>query len=135
MREIKFRAWDTDELEMLFSDPLDDYERSYSWFYGLEDRDVNGSVILMQFTGLHDKNGNEIYEGDILRTDEVGEDKQDLIVRFGDGEYDGGYYKYVGFYLDSAKKDGYAEGFNEAFDKDIEVVGNVYENPELLEKA
>ena len=53
MREIKFRAWDKDLLKM------------YSKWTVIPDDDR--SHILMQYTGLKDKNGVEIYEGDILK--------------------------------------------------------------------
>ena len=58
MREIKFRFWDSDFNEMVY---IDD-------FYFFEEHGIHNSndIQLMQFTGLHDKNGKEIYEGDIL---------------------------------------------------------------------
>jgi len=60
MREIKFRAWNKDDdvkeivcWEIILDDGFDKY---YS----------NPNTVLMQFTGLHDKNGKEVYEGDIV---------------------------------------------------------------------
>ena len=83
---------------------------------------------LCQYTGLTDKNGNKIWENDVVRyTDElVGMVKQDLIVWSGDC---------CSFARKHKSK--YAAGFqylwiNERTSKELEVIGNIFDNPELL---
>ena len=71
-REIKFRAWHKD-LKKMFKIGQITLEKGI-WNFEPNDRDFIGmsipcqpSFVLMQYTGLHDKNGKEIYEGDIIR--------------------------------------------------------------------
>ena len=127
-RELKFRAWKIKEKEMLPA-----YEIGAIDFFGgrmlrdteifFFDEDRYGDKVdlhLMQFTGLKDKNGKEIYEGDIIST----EAKVRLLV--------GWNTEYASFCLD---KDGwmYSHWFGESCNpKDCKVIGNIYENPELL---
>ena len=82
-------------------------------FYEFED------IILMQSTGLHDENGVEVFEGDVLKSKD-GTDG--LISRFIVEKDD----FYTGFI--PMNREGY--GFNRTM---CEVIGNIYENPELLE--
>lgn len=125
MRVPKFRAWVKDEKrmtdvhEMTFIDGEVYLISDITGFYAYEE------FKLMQSTGLKDKNGNEIYEGDIVRftlTDGfsyvVGEDG---MVK----------YKIGAFYILNGLTEYLISNINT---KDIEVVGDIYNNLELLEE-
>lgn len=71
-REIKFRVWDVENKEMLEVQELDFEPTFYGGRIAIRPDQYNDyfdteDMILMQYTGLHDKNGKEIYEGDIIR--------------------------------------------------------------------
>jgi uncharacterized phage protein (TIGR01671 family) len=123
MREIKFRAWDSELYEMSYSDPLDDLECASSWFNSLEDRDIraSGNIELMQYTGLKDKYGKEIYEGDIVKyLDIMDKDVMDEVM-----------WSFSGFDLRNYDH-GHPYDYGDTPWGGVEVIGNIYENPELL---
>lgn len=118
MKELKFRVWEEREKE---------YD---TWSYILDEsgnlcRNVYGALIgcdkkdyiVEQYTGLKDKNGNEIYVGDIL-LDDIGEPCEPWIVKFDDG-------KFIG------EIQGVVEDLFEL--TYLEIIGNIHENAELLE--
>lgn len=126
-REIKFRAWDDGKMV---------YEKDISHL-SLEDNDIyrlakffcnvrNDSKI-MQFTGFIDKNSNEIYEGDII--DLSGTYKYKVVYEAA---------KFVCYHV--IERYGRWGDLKRLFDADFseyyfQVVGNIFENPELLEKT
>ena len=62
MRDIKFRAWSKEKKEMIYFGIFDTDEG-----YHIQAQTMLEELPLMQYTGLHDKNGKEIYEGDIVK--------------------------------------------------------------------
>jgi len=129
MREFKFRAWDSIGKKMYNNVGIDKNGKPVSldiygagWEIGeeypslaeIEEALFTGSnFTVTQFTGLLDKNGEKIYEGDIL----TGEDGGNITITFFDGAFR---------MNDGANLFG-AEG---RFCKYWEVIGNIYENPE-----
>ena len=113
MKEIKFRQWDY---------------RNKIWHYfdfkdGCVQGVINASLSLYpiyQFTGLHDKNGQEIYEGDMLKCGNY------ILVCEWDNER-------AEFRFRISNK--LATGFHSTYIKQTEVIGNIHENPELLNNA
>lgn len=113
-REIAFRLWHKSEKEML-----------YESLNSLADRERNDEGILLQWTGLKDKNGKEIYEGDILSA--YSDPAPWFVV-----EWDS---KYARFILNHLVNGPFISGIgDETHTKHLTVIGSVYENPELLNK-
>lgn len=133
MREIKFRGYSVDELT-----------GGTNWLYGFGAKDIdyvdgtiewhlhtlNGTYEVVpesigQYTGLKDKNGKEIYEGDVYQYNvqlHLGSFTKEYnhreVVKFEDGAF------WVSNYLLWEALEG---------DNESEIIGNIYENPELLE--
>ena len=122
MRELKFRAWDKKAKEWL------NIETVMVYLDGLLAQNINmdiyqidrNNVELMQYTGLLDKQGKEIYEGDIVK----GHDSLEPVRIHGKVDFND-----ASFCIVSG-----IGSFYRWMDYDIEVIGNIYENSELLEK-
>jgi hypothetical protein len=131
MREIKFRAWDgkamffAGEKEQMIRPSEDTH--FYIWSDGWELGSLDGHLIasdkdcnLMQYTGLKDENGVEIYEGDILKTNSE---------EMGTVVFDQRRTQFMLKYADYKSVNDDIFAFTS-----IEVIGNIYENKELLDK-
>jgi len=122
-RPIKFRAWDKERGQFLYSS---DFDFDSKFWIAVE---LAGAYDYVQrYTGLKDKNGKEIYEGDIVDAVATKEDKEsDRIadVIFGTG---------LQWQIRAGK--GYSRGLPITWGgwKSLEVIGDIYENPELIKQ-
>lgn len=132
-REIKFAFWHKQKKEMWSAQSIDWDAREVC--NGGDIASLNDGVLL-QYTGLKDKNGKEIYEGDLIKfinlmpieaKEEIAEVKFVLEDNFLPYIYP---FVNISSYNYETK---HFEGFG-VNSKDCEVVGNIYENPELLNK-
>lgn len=141
-REIKFRVWDHNTDTMMIPDNFEFCDGEICWIdAGREAGPKSGNdgdpgqFDIMQYVGLHDKNGRGIYEGDIVSFGSVWNngDNEDIDEEFHIGvvEYDPNYAVYNVnceesgerhfMFMDVVNYDGFG------------VIGNIFENPELLE--
>lgn len=127
-REIKFRIFD--KYTKIMSKPfeiseLTDWDIIWSDRFYDQDEVSFCDLIWMQFTGLKDRNGTEIYEGDIIQINHpFRRRKYTGKVFFSDGQFNG-----EGFYF--SHYDTPNNCFSEGLEY-IEVIGDIYQNPELL---
>ena len=147
-REIKFRVWDRALNKMITKEnvkglldtvntgdwdtdytysrnewyPAYDILTIFDYFEGIQDRYIEDTSTkrfeLMQYTGFHDKFGDEIYENDIVYV--AGEDENAII------EWDEKTARFVIHF------DGWITDFDNYYGKELEVMGDIYNNPELL---
>ncbi len=147
-REVKFRIWDKTSNRMLYQDDFErvELDTKNKMVSLVRSETIESSYVLdyedgieaeiMQYTGLKDKSGKEIYEGDIVKLIPLNSERlkelgrkwyEHLKVEWGaysDGEY-------------VTNVETWMIGINplseELLDETVEVIGNIYENPELLE--
>ena len=111
MREIKFRAWDKQNKRMLSWKEIQTIEKD--WSFRLVKVFSDKKYTLTQYTNLKDRNGNEIYEGDVVKTP------------IGTGMV----FERLGcWFVEHLKELGYFPSH------ELEIVGNIYENPELVKE-
>ena len=128
MREIKFRAWLKEKKEMIDNARPNFFCKHLHYLCDNSSggQDVLGvsteDIELMQYTGLKDKNNKEIYEGDILS--DGNNDKPYKVIFENESfraEFEGDFEEYSFDLIDVV-----AQG--------CEIIGNIYENPELIRK-
>jgi uncharacterized phage protein (TIGR01671 family) len=126
MRELKFRVWDNQNNNWLINQRIEDYpvELLYSdhKFYIAHSLDNLDNYIIQQYTGLKDKNGVFIYEGDIVKATSDQYTNENFVGKVIFDE---------GCFLTWINKNDIRGIWGE---DDIEVIGNIFENGELLEK-
>ena len=116
-KEIKFKAWDDKKLQSIDGHPeLGDI---------LQGKGGWRNLTIMQYTGLKDKRGKEIYEGDVI--------KREPCVVYGDSEHNPltvvGWMNGTYCLIEKGVPIDTLESNNE---EDMEVIGNIYKNPNLL---
>jgi uncharacterized phage protein (TIGR01671 family) len=131
-REIKFRCFFYDGLDYKTGSMISFNEAMSENYVDWDDAElkpIDACTILMQYTGLKDKNGKEIYEGDILLTQEAKDNyplKHTIVFNVDQSAFR---MRWVGSDSDSF----YDQLIYQTRFNVFEVIGNIYENPELLE--
>ena len=127
-REIKFRAWLKEEKKIVNVETIDFTDKSIQY---LEKSEIINAYLLrrvsfddvelMQYTGIKDKNGKEVYEGDIVILNDAEEENR-CVVKYKYGSY---------ILIDGDLREDLSNVESHKF---LEVVGNIYENKNLMEE-
>jgi len=120
MREIKFRAWDFERKEMFIPDEFI-FDFNINSLYQIDRMAIDS--LLMQYTGLKDKNDKEIYEGDILRNDNYPNCLDAEVLWYEDA-----------FRIRGLSTEADIEEYLSEVNKASIIIGNIYENSDSINK-
>ena len=120
-RKIKFRAWSNEHNRYCDLIKMDEDDRWYGYIYSCAVYLSTKDIILEQYTGLKDKNGKEIYVGDIVEIDKYG--KFQIIWNEWACKFD---FDKIG------KREQEEPLLSQDWEEKTEVIGNIHENKELL---
>lgn len=143
-RKIKFRCWDKISKKMHYLDDAYyninngsiEFDFPQEFFHDSRQYESNDNDFeLMQFTGLHDKNGKEIYEGDIVQGERHWEQNYNSEMHYKKGivKYLDWDAKFAAMYDEKLGVVCNYIGGPSLISEDIEIIGNIYEHPHLLE--
>jgi uncharacterized phage protein (TIGR01671 family) len=119
-REIKFRGFDDGVIVYSHNNSINNDNQQLSWFFNK----IREDAILMQYTGLKDKNGVEVFEGDIVERRYLHGSVNRGYIEFVNGSFK---IRYIKLEVGVAKVVGFS-----TISKGYKIIGNIYENPELL---
>ena len=142
-REIKFRVWDGKKMYLPKNETI--FKNASFWQVGVSDgetiyKEKIEQFSIMQFTELYDKNGNEIYEGDIIKCG-MHKGSEEYFHRYAVVEFNPDIQFRILFYVNSETgeknpTDNYIFHFGKfaykETNKHIEIIGNIFENADLV---